>query len=142
MFNIFVWKLKNYSVQSFKECLFFVFCFCFLLLSNNILHVMFYSYICYWNTFQYKHIIHYTNYFSWGKTIHARVNSNDIWLLFILFLCLLTFILSFRCFYFRFISWSSPPATFEVIFYTMLKACVHYFKIHYTSDLITLMNVQ
>ena len=49
-------KLKNCSIQSFKECLFFVFCFfCFLLLSNNILHVMFYTYICYWNTFQHKH---------------------------------------------------------------------------------------
>ena len=48
-------KLKNCSIQSFKECLFFVFClFCFLLLSNNTLHVMFYTYICYWNTFQYK----------------------------------------------------------------------------------------
>ena len=44
-------KLKNYSIQSLKECLLFVFCmFCFLLLSNNTLHVMFYTYICYWNT--------------------------------------------------------------------------------------------
>ena len=35
-------KLKNYSIQSIKECLFFVFCmFCLLLLSNNTLYVMF-----------------------------------------------------------------------------------------------------
>ena len=36
-------KLKNYSIQSFKECLFFVFClFCLLLLlSNSTLYVMF-----------------------------------------------------------------------------------------------------
>ena len=35
-------KLKNYSIQSIKECLFFVFCmFCLLLLSNNTLYLMF-----------------------------------------------------------------------------------------------------
>ena len=67
-------KLKNYSIQSFKECLFFVFClFCFLLLSNNTLHVMFYTYICYWNTFQYKYIIQFT--FHVVKQSHARVTS-------------------------------------------------------------------
>ena len=50
--------MKNYSIQSSKECLFFVFClFCFLLLSNNTLHLMFYTYICYSNIFQYKYII-------------------------------------------------------------------------------------
>ena len=50
-------KLKKYSMQSFKECLLFVFClflFCFvLLLYNNTLHVMCYTYICYWNTCKY-----------------------------------------------------------------------------------------
>ena len=35
-------KVKNYSIQSIKACLFLVFCmFCLLLLSNNILYVMF-----------------------------------------------------------------------------------------------------
>ena len=43
--NIFVWKIEKLLM------------FCFLLLSNNTLHVMFYTYICYWNTFQYKYII-------------------------------------------------------------------------------------
>ena len=56
-------KMKNCSTQSFKECLFFVlFLFCFLLLSNNTLHVMSYAYICYWNTIQYKYIIQITLY--------------------------------------------------------------------------------
>ena len=78
-------KLKKYSIQSFKECLCFVFClFCFLLLSNNTLHVMFYTYICYWNTFQYKYIT-----FHAVKQSHERMTSKDICLLFIiLFLCL------------------------------------------------------
>ena len=44
MHNIMYEKLKNYSIQSFKECLFFVFClYCFLLLSNNTFQVMFYT---------------------------------------------------------------------------------------------------
>ena len=99
-------KLKNYSIQSFKECLFFISClFCFLLLSNNALHVIFYAYICYWNTFQYKCIIHIT--FHVVKQSHARMTSKDICLLFILlFLCLF---FSSR----RFISWSfSSPLLF------------------------------
>ena len=50
-------KLKNFSIQSFKECLFFIFClFCFLLLSNNTLHVILWTYVRYWNTFQYKYV--------------------------------------------------------------------------------------
>ena len=74
--------MKNYSIQYFKECLFFIFClFCFLLLSINTLHVMFYTYICYWNTFQYKYIIQIT--FHVVKQSHARVTSKDIFLLFI-----------------------------------------------------------
>ena len=78
--------MKNCSIQSFKECLFFVFCLfcCFLLLSNNTLHLMFYCYICYWSTFQYKHIIQITVV----KQSDARVTSKDICVFFIvLFLC-------------------------------------------------------
>ena len=94
-------KLKNYSIKSFKECLFFVFClFCFLLLllllllSNNTLYVMFYTYICYWNIFQYKYIIQITYHIV--KQSHARVTSKDICLLFsILFLCLFPYCLDF-----------------------------------------------
>ena len=92
-------KMKNYSTQFFKECLFFVFClFCFLLLSNNTLHVMFYTYICYWNTFQYKYITLIT--FHVVKQSHVRVTSKDICLLLIMFFVYFRLIL---------ISWSSPP---------------------------------
>ena len=97
-------KLKNYSIGSFKECLFFVFClFYFLLLPNNTLHVMFY--ICYWNTFQFKYIIQITFYVV--KQSHSRVTSKDICLVFIiLFLCLFSFCLDFALL--RFISFSLP----------------------------------
>ena len=90
-------KLKNYSIQFFKECLFFVFVFRFLLLSNNIFHVMFYTYICYWNTFQYNYTIYITQItFHVVKQSHAPVTSKDICLLFIiLFLCLFSFCLDF-----------------------------------------------
>ena len=67
-------------------------CFVFLLLSNNTLHVMFYTYICYWNTFQYKYIIQIT--FDVAKQSRARVTSKDIFLLFvILFFCLFLYCL-------------------------------------------------
>ena len=100
-------KLKNYSIQSFQKHLWkeiLVFClFCFLLLSNNSLQVLFYIYICYWNTFQYKYNTQIT--FHVVKQSHARVFSKDICLLFIpLFLCRFPFLSRLR-----FISWSSPP---------------------------------
>ena len=61
-------KLKNHSMQSFKERMFFFFCvFCFLFLSNNILHIMFYTYICYCNTFQFKYNIEIT--------FHVNINT-------------------------------------------------------------------
>ena len=69
-------KVKNYSMQFFKECLFFVFClFCFLLLSNNTLYLMFYTFICYWNTFQYQYISQIT--FHVVKQYHVRVISKE-----------------------------------------------------------------
>ena len=43
MCNIFAWKIEKLLNAVF-------------LLSNNTLHVMFYTYICYWNTFQYMYI--------------------------------------------------------------------------------------
>ena len=89
--------MKNYSTQSVKECLFFVFClFCFLLLSNNTIHLMFYTYICHWNTFHYKYIIQIP--FHVVKQSHVRVTSKNFCSLFIMFFA-----------NFRFISWSSPP---------------------------------
>ena len=89
-------KLKNYWIQSSKECLSFIFClFCFLLLSYNTLHKMFYTYICYWNIFQYKHMIKIT--FHVLKQSHVRVTSKDICLYFI-FLCLFLFCLDFVLF--------------------------------------------
>ena len=89
-------KLKNYSIQFFEECLFFVFClFCFLLLSNNTFHVMFYTYR---NTCQYKYIIQIT--FHVVKQTYARVTSKYICLIFILlFLCLFPFSLNFVLFH-------------------------------------------
>ena len=56
---------------------------------------MFYTYICYWDTFQYKYIT-----FHVVKRSHARVTSKDICLLFIiLFLCLFPFCLNFTLFH-------------------------------------------
>ena len=82
-------KLKNYSIQSYKDCLLFVFSlFCFLLLSNNTLHLMFYTYIRYWNTLQYKYIIQIT--FHVGKISHARVFKIFVSAI-VLFLCLFLF---------------------------------------------------
>ena len=53
---------------------------------------MFYTYICYWNTFQYKYIIQIT--FHVVKQFYVRVTSKDICLLFILlFPCLFPFCL-------------------------------------------------
>ena len=80
-------KLKNCSIQPFKKCLSFVFClFCFLLLSNNILHAMFYTYSCYWNIFEYKYAKQIT--FHAVKQSHAQMTSKDTCLLFtILFFC-------------------------------------------------------
>ena len=76
-FVIFLYeKLKNYSMQFFKESLFFVFgLFCFLLLSDNILHLMFYTFICCWNTFQYQYILQIT--FHVEKQYHVRVTSKE-----------------------------------------------------------------
>ena len=52
-----------------------------------------YTYICYWNTFQYNT---YTNYFSCRKTISCASDLKDIFLLFLmLFLCLFLFCLDF-----------------------------------------------
>ena len=73
-------KLKNYSIKFFNESLFFLFClFWFLSLSNNTLHVMFYTYICYWNIFQYNYIIQIT--FHVLKKSHARVILKDVYFL-------------------------------------------------------------
>ena len=98
MYNFLYEKLKNYSIQSFEEYLFVAFgLFCFLLLSNNTLHVMFYTYICYWSTFQHSYIIQINSHVV--KRYHARVTSKDICLLFIiLFLCLFPFCLEFVLF--------------------------------------------
>ena len=54
---------------------------------------MFYNYIRFWNTFQYKYIIQIIFYVL--KQSHAWVTSKDIYLLFILFFCLFPFYLDF-----------------------------------------------
>ena len=74
-------KLKNYSILIFQRMFFVFYLFCFLsLFFTNILHVMFYTYICYWNTFQYKYIIQIT--FHVVKQSHARVTSKDLFTLY------------------------------------------------------------
>ena len=89
LYMIFLYeKLKNDSIQSFQECSFFVFClFCFLLLSNSTLHVIFYTYICYWNTFSCA-----GDYKRYLFTLHHIISLS---------ISVLPQL--------RFISWSSPP---------------------------------
>ena len=104
MNNIFVWKfekpLNTIFQRMFVFRFFFLFCLfvCFLLLANTTLYVIFYTHICYWNTFQYKYIIEIT--FHVVKQSHVRVTSKDICLLFIiLFLSVLSFCLNFVLFH-------------------------------------------
>ena len=61
---------------------------------------MFYTYICYWNTFQYKYIVQIT--FHVVKQSHVRMTSKDICLLFIIFFTYFRFILT--SFYFMIFS--------------------------------------
>ena len=91
--------MKNYSIQSFKECLLFIFwLFCFVLWSNNTLHLIFCTYICYWNTFQYKYIV-----------VKQLCASEFKRYLFIFYhtISFSIFVLSRH----RLISWSSPPTS-------------------------------
>ena len=88
--------MKNYSTQPFKECLFFIFCLFYFFLSNNTLHIMLYTYICYWNTFQYKYIIQ--NTFHVIKQSHET--SKDICLLFMIYLLFAYFCFILTSFYF------------------------------------------
>ena len=78
MFNIFVWKIeKTIQYHLSKNVLFFVFClFCLLLLSCNTLHIMLYTYICYWNTLRYKYFIQIT--FHVVKQSHALGKLTNI----------------------------------------------------------------
>ena len=98
------WKTKQYNLSknisfSFSACFSFCCCCCLLfLISNNTLHVMFYTYICHWNTFQYKYIIQTT--FHITKQYYARVTSKDICFPFIiLFICLFPSCLDFLLFH-------------------------------------------
>ena len=96
--HIFVWKIEKLLNLCFLFSACFVFGYYLITLSNNLSNntVIFYTYICYWNTFQYKYI-NYTNYFSCCKIIShvSDFKSKDVFTL-ILFLCLYI--------YFRFIS--------------------------------------
>ena len=95
-------KLKIYSIQCFKECLFFMFFFClFLSLANNTLHTMFYIYIGYWNTLQYKYIL----LFSIRKTTSCASDFKRYLFTLHQIIYFPISVLSRH----RFISWSSPP---------------------------------
>ena len=93
MYDIFAWKIEKLLNTIFQRMLVLRFLLVlFLLLFNNTLHVMFYTYICYWNTFQYKYIMQIT--FHVVKQSHVWMSSKDICLLcIILFLCLFSFCL-------------------------------------------------
>ena len=79
MYNYFVKKKKKLLNTIFQIIFVFRFLPVFLLLSNNTLHVMFYTYICYWNIFQYNYIIQIT--FHVLKKSHARVILKDVYFL-------------------------------------------------------------
>ena len=68
------WKTTQCNFSK-KVCFSFSACFVFLLLSDNILHLMFYTFICYWNTFQYQYILQIT--FHVEKQYHVRVTSKE-----------------------------------------------------------------
>ena len=64
MYNIFAWKIEKLLNTAFQTMLVFYF----LLLSNNTLCVMFYTYTCYWDIFQYKYNILITSCTSGFKS--------------------------------------------------------------------------
>ena len=111
--------MKNFSIHSFKKCLFFVFClFWFLLLSNNTVHVIFYTYICYWNTFQYKHN---------NLTISCAIDFKRYHIIFIiLFLCLFLLCLDFVLFY-KALLWSSQSHQRACVLKWYIIQCLIYF---------------
>ena len=103
MYNIFVWKIEKLLNAIFQRM--FLFCFLlvlFLLLSNKSLYVMFSTYISYWNTSQYKCIIH----FSCRKTVSCTSEKTlKIYLKQTIFIYSLSFCF-FACY--RFVSTSRP----------------------------------
>ena len=117
--NILYEKLKIYTEQSFNECLYLVFCLlCFMLLSNSTLHLMFYTYICYWNTFQYKYITQIT--FHVVKQSRTQTTQKDI--------CLLFIILFLYSFYSMKLSFSSSPQMFSIRCFKSTRKFLHELK--------------
>ena len=81
MYNIFVWKIEKLLNTIFQRMFIFHFLlFCFFSLSNNTLHVMFYTYICYWNRIQYKYIIQITFYLvhPWFQRKQSKSNLGKV----------------------------------------------------------------
>ena len=99
-------KLKNYSIKFSKNVCFFLFClFCFLSLPSNTLHVLFYTYTYYWNTFQYKYIMQIT--FRIVKQSHAQVTSKD-------------FVYSLSYYFFAYFNFASTSFYFMKLFPSLL----------------------
>ena len=97
MYKIFVWKNEKLPNTVFQRMFLFRFLLVLLIvIPNNTPHLMFYTYICYWNTFQYKYIVQIT--FHAVKQSHVRVTSKLICFLFIMFFAYFRFI--FTSFYF------------------------------------------
>ena len=73
-------KLKNYPIQPKNFCFLFFACFVFLL-SHNTLHVMFYIYIYYWNTFQYVYSLKRpTNFYCRICTISCMIFKKNMFM--------------------------------------------------------------
>ena len=116
--------MEKYSIQSFKEC--FLFSACFFFLSNNTLHLMFCTYIFYWNTN--KNYCH--------KTIPCVSDFKRY--LFILYHIISSsiFVLSQLCF----ICWSSPfPLLFNWLRVQLSK--ISQSKIHFEIIYYPLLNI-
>ena len=94
------WKSTQYNVL--KNACFSCFFFCFFLsLANNTLHTMFYIYIGYWNTLQYKYIL----LFSIRKTTSCASDFKRYLFTLHQIIYFPISVLSRH----RFISWSCPP---------------------------------
>ena len=98
-------KLKNYSKFSKMFVFSFSACFIFLSLSTNTLHVLFYTYTYYWNTFQYKYIMQIT--FRIVKQSHAQVTSKD-------------FVYSLSYYFFAYFNFASTSFYFMKLFPSLL----------------------
>ena len=108
-------NLKNCYIQSFKRCFFFVFCLFYFFLSNNTIHVMFYTF--YWDAFQHKYM---QITFHVVKQYHARVTSKYFCLFFIIIIFLPISVLVYLPIY---LAWMNFPLGLFGKIYNLSKMC-------------------